>query len=198
VGRWRLPRGVRSRMSRRRLRARQPVVARAARLRDAVRRRAARARDARRGSVRDCGRSVSGRPQADRPAAVERSRQFAERDHLAARAISDSGVDDRQHARRRRRVEQRADADGPRGPRHPGRDRHRACDGGRGWRGRYRPARRRERVRVVRQPRVSAAETSDWRCVPAPSPLRPCSLPPPSPRSRQRLRRRRGVRRRPR
>ncbi|OLC74656.1 MAG: hypothetical protein AUH72_21455 [Acidobacteria bacterium 13_1_40CM_4_65_8] len=46
--------------------------------------------------------SVSRRPQADRDAAVERPGQLAERDHVAADPVSDSGADGHQHAWRRR------------------------------------------------------------------------------------------------
>ena len=57
--------------------------------------------------------AVSRRRTADGDAAVERARQLAERADVAAAALPDSRADGHQHARRRRRVERRAGADGP-------------------------------------------------------------------------------------
>ena len=75
------------------------------------------ARDARGRGVRHRRRPVPRRHAADGDAAVERPRQLAQRADVAARAVSDSGADRDQHARRRGRVERRAGADGPRGAR---------------------------------------------------------------------------------
>ena len=122
---------------------------------DRVSRRPPAARDARRRSVRHRRRPVSGRPAADGDAAVERPRQLAQRDHVAATAVSDSGPDGRQHAGRRRRVECRAGADGPRrcgrsstrsaSPMRPSSS-EAAGESRAGWRGRRRSARARTGV----------------------------------------------------
>ena len=157
-GRRGLRRRARRRQPRRRLRARQSAVACAARasserFRDVRPMLATREEEA---FGIAAGLYLGGAP-ADRDAAVERPRQLAERAHVAAAAVPDSGADRRQHARRRRRVERRAGADGPRGAGDLRRDRRAARDR------RTRPRRAAETVRARRHDRVRHAHAG--RCL---------------------------------
>ena len=115
--------------------------------------------DAGRGGIRHCRRPVSRRRPAHRDAAVERARQLAERPHFPAGPLQDSHADRDQHARRCRRVERRAGADGARGPSDLRRNRPPAFDGRHaGVDGGHSEARRPDGVR----------HAPSWRVPPAP------------------------------
>src|SRR5262249_49863537 len=104
------------------------------------------------------------RPPADRDASVERAGEFAERRDVAVDAVSDSRADGRQHARRQRRLERGANADGACCARHlrvAGRSAH---DGlVRQRRVRHHPLRREDGLRPAHEPGVPAAAESDDR-----------------------------------